>query len=316
MKHGKEKATGKLNIAEMKYAEGDGKARIECVLERTSIKNGKPKTEVKNLFFEVPQEYGKYLVWERSDAFVVLLLHTALKEGYNITSSVPMSSDLYYNITEYLLPPFIKNGKYEISIDVSTADPLPAGDGVGTGLSCGVDSLHAIHAYTDYPIKDYNLTHLCINNVGAFWTALYWMAGEKNVHERSYERARAAAKDIGLPLIETESNVAKALRLNHILTHSFSSAFAILCMRKLWKRYYYASAGEDFVSEFTIKNWYDSKPATYEPFLLRVLSTPELMIYSESEIESRLDKISDIADYDIARKYLYSCTWQVENCGD
>ncbi len=315
MDYGKKKATGRFNIASIDYEETESKAKVVCILERTVVKNGTEEKDKKTLFFEVPKEYGKYLVWERCDAFVVLLLHTALRDGYNITSTVPMSSDLYYNITEYLLPPFIKNGKYDISIEIETADPLPMGEGVGTGLSCGVDSLHVINYYTSYRLEQYNLTHLCINDVGAFGNHLYWKVGEKNVRKNSYERARKAAKDIGLPLIETESNVAKALRLNHILTHSFSSAFAILCMKKLWRCYYYASAGEDFLTDFTIRDWYNSKPATYEPLLLRVISTPSLRFYSAGEIESRLDKISEIADYDIARKYLYSCTWDIENCG-
>ena len=315
MDYEKKRAIGKLNISSIDFVEKDDKARVVCKLKRTIVKKNETEADEKSLFFEVPKEYGKYLVWERCDAFVVLLLHTALSEGYDITSSIPMSSDLYYNITEYLLPPFIKNGKYKIKIDVGVADPLPPGEGVGTGLSCGVDSLHAVHAYVDYPIQDYKLTHLCINNVGAFGNHLYWKVGGENVRRNSYERARKAAADIGLPLIETESNVAKVLRLNHIFTHSFSSSFAILCMRKLWRCYYYASAGEDFVTDFSLRGWYENKPATYEPFLLRVLSTPGLRFYSVGEIESRLDKISDIADYDIARKHLYSCTWDIENCG-
>ncbi len=307
------KASGTFRISRIEYVSKNDKARVVCDLKISKDKNG-PATESKSLFFEVPEEYGKYLVWERCDAFVVLLLHTALTDGYDIVSDVPMSSDLYFNVTEYLLPPLIKNGPHDIDIVADVAPPLKCGNGVGTGLSCGVDSLHAVHKYADYPIDDFRITHLCINDVGAFGDTLYWKVGGANVRDNSYRRARAAAEDIGLPLIETSSNVAKALRLNHFLTNSFSSAFAILCMKKLWRCYYYASDGKDFLSESSLKGWCANKPSTYEPFMLRVLSTPSLGFLPVGEIETESEKIAEIADYDIAKKHLYSCTWDLDNC--
>jgi hypothetical protein len=306
------KATGTFRISHIGYVERNDKSRVVCDLE-ISV-GDEPPSSTKKLFFEVPKEYGKYLVWERCDAFVVLLLHTALTEGYDIRSDVPMSSDLYFNVTEYLLPPLVKNGPRDIRIIADVAPPLECGKGVGTGLSCGVDSLHAVHKYADYPIEDFRITHLCINDVGAFGDSLYWKVGGANVRDNSYRRARAAAEDIGLPLIETSSNVARTLRLNHFLTNSFSSAFAILCMKKLWKAYFYASDGKDFLSESSLKGWYNKKPSTYEPFMLRVLSTPSICFMPVGEIETETEKIAEIADYDIARKHLYSCTWDLDNC--
>ncbi len=314
MNGSKPRANKEFHIDSIERVTEDGTSRLECVLEVRNRSKGLTKT--RNLVYEAPEEYGKYLVWERCDAFVVLMLHTALDKGFDISSDVPMSSDLRHNLVEGLLPPLIKNGKYEISLDAGTAPPLPAGKGAGTGLSCGVDSLHTIRKYAEYPDEDFRLTHLCINDVGAFGNHLYWRIGEEKVRENSYARARKAAEEIGLPLIETRSNVAHAMHLDHVFTHSFSSAFATMCLKKLWRRYYYyASAGMDFVSNFTLEGWLDRKPATYEPLLLRELSTPGLTFYSAGEIESRLDKIAKIADYSVARKHLYSCTWDLENCG-
>ena len=308
------KAPGAFRIARIWYAEVGGRARVACDLAISSNGGSGHSEETKTLFFEVPGEYGKYLVWERCDAFVVLLLHTALAAGYDIRSDVPMSSDLYHNIAEYVLPSLTKNGPFDIRVEAETAPPLERGNGIGTGLSCGVDSLHAVHKYSAYPIEEFRLTHLCINDVGAFNDSLYWKAGGANVRDNTYRRARAAAEDIGLPLIETSSNVAKALRLNHFLTNSFSSAFAALCMKKLWRRYYYASDGRDSLSEFSLKGWCGSKPSTYEPFLLRALSTPSFELMPVGETESETEKIAEIADYDIARRHLYSCTWDLDNC--
>lgn len=315
MTDGRRKAKREFHINGIRRINEDGISRLECDLEvRRQGKEG-VRTESRTLTYEAPEEYGRYLVWERCDAFVVLMLHTALKKGFDISSDVPMSSDLRHNLVEGLLPPLVKNGGHDISLDIGIAPPLPAGNGAGTGLSCGVDSLHTIHKYMEYPAEDFRLTHLCINDVGAFGNHLYWRIGEEKVRENSYARARKAAEEIGLPLIETRSNVAHAMHLDHVFTHSFSSAFATMCMKKLWRRYYYASAGVDFVSDFTLKGWLDKKPATYEPLLLREISTPGLTFYSAGEIESRLDKMAEIADYGVARRHLYSCTWDLENCG-
>ena len=83
------KATGTFHISHIGYVERNDKSRVVCDLE-ISV-GDEPPSSTKKLFFEVPKEYGKYLVWERCDAFVVLLLHTALTEGYDIRSDVPMS---------------------------------------------------------------------------------------------------------------------------------------------------------------------------------------------------------------------------------
>ncbi len=267
------------------------------------------------LFFEVPKEYGKYLLTERCDAFVILFLHHAVSKGYDIVSSVPMSSDLYYNISGHLLPVMNKNSEFSASLDVPVADPPKAGSAVGTGLSCGVDSLSTIKMYADHPDEDLRLTHLCINNVGAF-NVIYSEAGIDKVRKASYARSRKAAEMIGLPFIETNSNVHDLFPQNHAYTHSFSSMFAVFCLSKLWKTYHYASSGVDHASSMNMKGWSTKDSSTYELLLFRYLSTRRLMINSAGELYSRLDKVRLISDYDVAQKFLYSCTASETNCGN
>lgn len=267
------------------------------------------------LFFEVPKEYGKYLLTERCDAFVILFLHRAVSKGYDIVSSVPMSSDLYYNISAHLLPVMNKNSEFSARLDVPVADPPETGSAVGTGLSCGVDSLSTIKMYVDHPDEDLRLTHLCINNVGAF-NVIYSEAGIDKVRKASYARSRKAAEMIGLPFIETNSNVHDLFPQNHSYTHSFSSMFAVFCLSKLWKTYHYASSGVDHASSMNMKGWSTKDSSTYELLLFRYLSTRRLMINSAGELYSRLDKVRLISDYDVAQKFLYSCTASETNCGN
>ncbi|MBO4568903.1 MAG: SEL1-like repeat protein, partial [Candidatus Methanomethylophilaceae archaeon] len=250
---------------------------------------------------------------ERCDAFVALLLRMAVSKGFDIRSDVPVSNDLYYNIKEQFLPPFVKNGGSPIRLLLKPASSVGGGTAVGTGLSCGVDSMHSVKRHLDYPDEDFRLTHLCINNVGAF-NDIYRLEGAEKVRKGLYARARKAAADLGLPLVETDSNVDEALHQNHYFSHSFTSAFAILCLKKLWKYYFYASSGVDYVTGFSLKGHLSFPPSRYELLTTDCLSTSSLRIYIEAPTVSRFDKIVEISDFVYAQRYLTSCTTSFENC--
>jgi len=91
--------------------------------------------------------------------------------------------------------------------------------------------------------------------------------------------------------------------------------FAVFCLSKLWKTYHYSSSGVDHASRMNMDDWSTNDSSTYELLLFRYLSTRRLMINSAGELKSRLDKIRLISDYDVAQKFLYSCTASDSNCG-
>ncbi len=306
--------TGKnLHIKWIRQEDEDEKSRIVCGIDETVIVGGMPSVESKEVFFEVPSGYSVYLVSERADAFVVLLLRYALYGGFDIISDVPMSDDLYHNIVERLLPPLVKNGGYDVKIEASLLPPLPKGVGVGTGFSCGVDAFHVVRKYKEYPSYRFRITHLCVNNVGSF-EAMHSIDSIEKLKERSYQRAREAAAEIGLPLIETDSNVSRVFVQNHLFSHDFTSAFAVFCLRKLWRCYYYASGGVDHTSGWSLKGFLSKDSSEYEDFLFSCLSTPNLEIMVEGGTLSRFEKISDISGYAPAQRHLYSCMYSMENC--
>jgi len=309
-----EESNNTLRIDAIEVSSDDDVSRLTGFV--TVIKNlgtGSSSRKIE-IFFEVPKEYGEYLVAERCDPFVVLFLHMAVSRGYDIVSSVPMSSDLYYNISEHLLPILNKNSDFSARLEVPVAAPPEAGFAVGTGMSCGVDALSTVRKYVGHPDEDLCLTHLCINNVGAF-NHMYSGVGIEKAREAAYKRAREASETVGLPLIETNSNIREVFPQNHLHTHSFTSIFVVLCLSKLWKTYHYASSGIDSVSSIDMKDWNNKDSATYELLLFRYLSTRRLMIFTSEEVDSRLDKLSSLCDYSVAKRYLYSCTSSDINCG-
>ncbi len=306
--------TGEFVIKWIRKDKSESEARLVCGIDEVRFSEEGDEIASKEAFFSVPSEYSEYLVTERCDAYVLLLLRNALEKGFRIRSLVPMSEDLYYNIVGHFLPPLAVICGYRVSVVADTAPPLPPGKSVGTGLSCGVDSLHAILNLTKYSGGDHGLTHFCIYNVGAF-DKIYDFYGVENARKKTYARAEAVASEVGIPLIETDSDVFEKFGGNYLFSHDFYSAFAVFCLKKLWRCYYYASEGVDYVTDFSIRHFLFRDSAEYEMLLFDCLSTPSMRILSEGATVTRFEKISRLADYPIARRHLFSCAFSGENCG-
>lgn len=267
--------------------------------------------ENRGVWFEVESKYQKYLVTERADAYVIGLLHWCMLNRHDVKCQTPITDELLYNITTILIPSLARYARnlYAIKIDAEVA-PALTGTEIGTGCSCGIDSFDAIykHYRTNYPNMD--LTYLCINNVGAF-NECYDDYGREKVKEECYQKVDSVAKDLGLPIIKTDSNFAEVFPQVHEYSHTYSSSFAIYMLQKLWKIYYYASSGIDY-SKFSLSAM---DPAHYELLSLQCFSTSGIRIYSEGGEKERLDKTKDIVDFKPAQKYLHVCLAKPYNCG-
>lgn len=267
------------------------------------------------IWFQVEEKYGQYLCTERDDAYLIGILNWALRENHDIICEAPITEDLLYNIKTILMPSIVKYSRElkMINITAPTAKSLNEGENVGTGCSCGVDSFSSIYNHIDSEYKELNLTHLCLNNVGAF-NECYSDYGIENVKNERYETTRKVSKEIGLDLIETDSNFAEVIKQNHYLTNTYSCCFAIYMLQKFWKTYYLASVGLDY-SKFTIIDNDIEDSAHYDLLTLQCFSIPGLKIYSDCGEKNRLQKTSDIAEYSIAQKYLHVCIHKPYNCG-
>ena len=253
--------------------------------------------ETKDVWFEVEKQYGKYLCYERSDAIVIGLLSYAMRNHYDIATKVPVTEELLYNINNYLIPSLTKYDEklYPCKIIAQSECAVKnIGEGVGTGISCGVDSFHAIYKHLNTKYDGFKLTHLCINDVGAF-NECYSSEGIDNVKKKRYNTSINVAKEIGLPLIVTDSNFSEAFKQNHLLTHTYSSMFAVFCLQKLWKIYLYGSSGYDFTI-FNLRNNSYNDSAFYELLSLNCFRTKNLTVYSEGGALDRLEKTVSVAD--------------------
>lgn len=267
--------------------------------------------EHKLIWFEVEKKYSEYLCFERSDAFVIGVLNYAMRNGHDITCKAPMGEDLYYQITTYLIDAIYKGSsklyKTKIIAEVDNSK-LKSANAVGTGISCGIDSFHAILMHTNSKFKHHNITHLSFNNVGSH--------GEGEKAKRLYNGRKKLvekfANEFHYELIESNSNIYNEIPQNHLLTHTYTSCFAIYCMQKLYSIYYYSS-GHTFL-EFSLNNNEKYDAAFYDLLTLDMFSTGTIKILSEGGTLSRLEKTRQVSNYEPSYNYLNVCTDNVVNC--
>lgn len=263
------------------------------------------------IWFKVDKQYKNYLCYEHSDAFIIGVLNYAMKNNHDIVSKAPISEELYYQITTYLIDALYKGSnrlhKTEIIADIDNSK-LKSANAVGTGMSCGVDSFHAILNHTNSKFKNHNITHLAFNNVGSHGRgtkAIQLYIARKNL-------AKKFAKNYNYEFIESNSNIHEKIIQSHILSHTYSSCFAIYALKKLYSIYYYSSGRSFF--EFDLKNNENKDCAYYELLSLNMFSTSTLKIFSEGATSSRLEKIKKISTYPPSYKYLNVCTESFKNC--
>lgn len=278
--------------------------------------------EKKDVRISVESEYGKFLSPERADYALIGMLAYAMRNKHDIICEAPVTEELLYNINEILIPTLVHSYKrnYPVKIQTDIAPPLDKlpfakakRGGVGTGMSCGVDSFYSVlkHLNTDYPSR--NLTHLCIFNNGSISSLYGDEEAREIVRQKLFERAEAVAKELNLPIIRLETNFRAEIEQRHLLTHTYMDALAIYALQKLWRVWYRGSAYS--FESFSLKRNSDTDPAHFEPLLLDCFSTSKLKFYPSGSEGDRNDKIDFIVDSPLAQKYLHVCVRRPYNCG-
>lgn len=276
------------------------------------------------LWFAVPIEYKRYLCTERSDAFVVAMLWYAMITGSDIESFAPMSEKMVFHITRYLIPALCteENGYRRIRIMGPTTDqPYNNIGGVGTGMSCGVDSFYTMHEYLreDTP-KKYRLTHLSYFNMGAIfhpnrsekkiYTLKEFYETTDRMSEEKRENARQVAEKAELPLVYVKSNLdSDFYRGAYGHTGVYRNCAMALSLQGLFSVYYNSSGGWPGYFDLTLTEGSQH----YEALLCECFST-ESLSFILSDYVSRAEKTKTIADDELAQKYLDVC-FCFNSCG-
>lgn len=265
------------------------------------------------VWFKVNRKFGQYLCDERGDAYLVAVLHYAITNGHDIELDVPVTEDLLYNIETYLIDGLVAYNpsfhRSRIKAEVAS-EALPNAGAVGTGISCGVDSLFALARESNPLFPNHKITHLTFNNVGSHGE------GEKAraLYKDRLQLPKRFAEEYGYEFVASDSNLMDVIKQSHFYTHTYSSMFPVLCLQKLYSVYYYASAGYRY-DEFTLQSKKGRCCGSYELLSLPVFSTHQLRIYSQGENMTRMQKLKRVTEYAPSYKYLNVCLKDGDNCG-
>ena len=269
------------------------------------------------LWFAVPVEYKQYLCSEQSDAFVVAMLWYAMITGSDIESAAPMSEKMVFNISHYLIPALctLENGYRRIKILGPTTDkPYPNNQGVGTGMSCGVDSFYTLHEYIQESVpKKYRLTHLAYFNMGAIfhpnraekkeYSLKEFYETTDRISEEKCKNAESVANLNNMPLVYVKSNLDfDYYRGAYGHTGVYRNCAMALALQGLFAIYYNSSGGWPGYFDLTLTEGSEH----YEALLCTCLST-ESLSFILSDYVSRIEKTKTIVNDVAVRKYLDVC---------
>lgn len=273
------------------------------------------------LWFRVPMEFQDGICADRADAFVVGLVFYAMAVGTDIKCEMPVSDELLFNLNHILLPMMANIEKTaRIRIVADGIKPVtPVQRYVGTGMSCGVDSLQTLHEFGEESLPEgFRLTHLTYFNVGADrWylkpdqsAAELRTAMEKvdEIRNEKIEIAREIAAEKKMGFLTVDSNISDLYCGCFEESHIYRSCAAIMVVQGCFARYYLSSTGcplDDYQPKLRID------PGHYEQMLLPCLCTGSLNFINSGKSYTRLQKTEQIQDDPVAQRYLNVCSEKI-----
>ena len=235
------------------------------------------------------------------NAALAAALLPSMRWGGILQVDAPVSSRLLANvgaIQEAFLAHSSRLRPVEVVAPVAT-DPEPAsGRGVACFFSGGIDSFYSVLSHRD------EISHLVF--IHGFDIPL----GERSLRARVSASLQAAAAELGIPLIEAESD-ARSFAERHVdwsgqYYGAFLASIALLLSPRFRKVYIASSygPGQDVFCGST-------------PEVDPLWSTEELEIVHDAQV-ARLDKIAAVAEVPVALRRLRVC-WEnragAYNCG-
>lgn len=268
---------------------------------------------VKKVWIETALQYKEGLCTDYSDGFLIAILPYAMINRHNIVIDGKITTDIFFNLTHYTIPFLnrLSNGEWKQIKIKSNYDRINrySGKHVGTGISCGIDSLSTIkYHFDDEEMEEYRLDTLVLLNAGFY-------GYDEASHSRSQKYVKQAeefAAEKKLPMIFVDSNVAGFYDGELDKWHTWLCTGIILMMQNYFSKYYMASAGYPYELSMDIED-----DATYDLYLLNTVSNFNLSFISGCHFMLRNDKTQYLLLSQEYRKHIYVCTSEYSgmNCG-
>lgn len=256
----------------------------------------------RELWFEVEQKYGEYLCTERSDAFVVGILPLAFKTRQDISFVTAITDQLKDQLEHDFIDVVCQHQPtlYHVKLTGKTASPhYKTIEMVGTGVSCGVDSLFTIkRRLVEFDGKKF----LLLNNMTDpdESLAVRFDCLRRNAH--------SFAADAGIELIVSDSNYCGGIPgLCAEGCTTYCNLFSVLSLQKLFSRYFIASGGpiRDF-NFYLQKGMFGTDCSDYDLLTLSACSTSSCRFIVDG-LEERIKKVQALIDWPLAWNHLDVC---------
>jgi hypothetical protein len=236
-------------------------------------------------------------------------------KNLNIHSEGYVSERLLYQLKTILLPTLSANITefHSIHIDAqSDGKVLDSKRGVGTALSCGVDSFYTVFKHINTEMEGFNLTHLTYFNImnSAIWQKYYGEDSSRDFSNARIEYIKPVVKELGLKLVTVDSNFDLFYHDYSLLTtFTFRYLGTVLALQKLFAKYYWSS-GHSF-SEF---DFIFDDISIFDLLSVQCVSNENTAFYSTGSEVTRLEKVAYISDFAVTYKYLNVCWINIYNC--
>ena len=265
------------------------------------------------LFFQVESPYANYLCDTRADAFLVTCLYRAAREGYDIECLVPVSERLLFQINTFMTTVLASVfGRQQIAITAPVDSTLlPSARAIGTGITCGVDSLYSIATQSIGLSKEfshYKLTHLALFNIGSHRIGA---ESTEKLYTARIDLAHSFCTENGFSFVSVDSNLHEFLPYDYTEYYGIVNCAPVLALQKLFATYYSSSS-------YSLKDFRLSSidVTHFEILNMAMLSTENTTFYSLGAEQTRFEKTAYLTkNYTPSYKYLNVCNTYHYNCG-
>lgn len=297
-----------FTLSNLKKYTKDGWCYLSCDFSVTGMKN---PFEEKTMWVAVEEKNGDMLADNVYDPFVLVpvMLGMYFKQDVHIDGNI--SRRLYHNMQHYLMNIFNRFSERVSSVKftVNGFDSVTrGGDLIGTGISCGVDSLVTIYDnFINEKDPNFKINSLFFVNCGT-----HGDFEDKATQKRYQDRVtlnRTGAEELGLPMYLVNSNL-------HAFSHKFGENqvgylaiySCILSLQKYIKRYYTSSNySYDEIARYTnLSKDYDIAEYS-ESFMPHLVSTEIFELVIDGCQYTRAEKTERISDWTFAQKHLNVC---------
>lgn len=271
------------------------------------------------IWISVSDEHSEILNSENYDSFLMQPLYMAMYYHTDLRIHGTVSKELFRNVQDHLIPILCSFSDKLTPINIYVDGFSECGEGqsiIGTGISCGVDSLATVYKYFENESdSDYRINTLFMLNCG--WHGKYGDQKTIDVFKERCAQNKKAADELGLSFIEVDSNLHAFLPHLGDQASYFALYSVVFALEKGIKKYYLSSS---YSYEEIMRTGYRSRNRDFSEYgdaiALPLLRTSRCEIISDGCQQSRSQKTEMISDWEISKKYLNVCCINdsEENC--